>query len=101
MFAVSREGHCGENGGDNGHRHSHSAHKGIRVSTVCCMFRVFEMLLNIAHNLSSKDALSLGNAQLLLRDLFQPFVFLKTPIFLASRGELSQGWAKDSSPKLR
>jgi len=37
------------------------------------MFRVFEMFLNIAHNLSFEDALSLGIAQLLLRNLFRPF----------------------------
>jgi len=45
------------------------------------MFRVFEMFLNIAHNLSSKDALSLGNAQLLLRDLFPVRILVNANFF--------------------
>ena len=54
------------------------------------MFRVFEMFLNIAHKLSFKDALSLGNAQLLLRDLFHPFALLQTPIFWRAEVSLAK-----------
>jgi hypothetical protein len=44
--------------------------------TVGCMLCVFEMFLNFAHKLILKDALSLGNAQLLLRDLCPPVCIL-------------------------